>query len=59
MSTDASRSSRSLLNAANMTLPFTNFSQYPPPAGAPAPAPPIATFGVCYNMDDDGNFDRQ
>jgi hypothetical protein len=42
MSTDASRSSRNLLNTADTTLPFTSFSQYPTPAGAPAPVPPIA-----------------
>ena len=38
MSTDASRSSHNLLNAANTTLPATSFSQYPPPPGAAASA---------------------
>jgi Transposase domain (DUF772)/Transposase DDE domain len=42
MSTDASRSSRNLLNTADTTLPFTSFSQYPTRAGAPSPVPPIA-----------------
>jgi hypothetical protein len=39
---NASRSSRNLLSTADTTLPFTSFSQYPTPAGAPAPVRPIA-----------------
>src|SRR5271163_2931669 len=39
MSADPSRSSRTLLNAANPNLPSTTFCQDPPPAGAAAPAP--------------------